>query len=152
MTLNLRTFKTGISPVAGYFISKKIAVGLAGSVNYTSLKFFGISSGSKSSYTTYLAGPFIRYYQPFSDKFYSYLSGQFYGGFVKSNVGSSQTASYQANFNLGFLYFLNTHWAGEAGMILFNYSYSKPNDINTHSTGFTVGIPNLTLGINYFFR
>jgi hypothetical protein len=120
-----------LSPMAGYFIMDKLAVGLK-----TSISRF---SADDDTHLSLLAGPFARFYfLPVASKTNVLLEGHFMGGTDKYK-GFDAEGQVQYGFSAGPAFFLNPHVALET---LINWRSRKfaDDDGRYNNIGLSIGL------------
>jgi long-subunit fatty acid transport protein len=137
-----------LTPYAGYMVSSKIAVGL--SVNYLKSKFEfsqqNQASLSNSEATSFTAGPFIRYYQPITEKFFFFAQGDVMFGKGTSDllsptsgtINKDELTSTAVALRPGVAYFISKRWAFEVvlGSIMYSNRSYKSGGSSTNVDGF----------------
>lgn len=143
----------GIEPRFGYFIANNTCLGV--SIDYRLTSTTQQNNGKSVTHTnsSLLAGPFFRYYFPFSDRIYGFGEASFAGGVdgrditdpVTSEITNISVTNLQAGVGPGLNFFINDFVAFEA---LAKYTYSNrtftafgdKNVTNTNNFRFTVGL------------
>ncbi|WP_257669290.1 hypothetical protein [Parapedobacter tibetensis] len=130
------TFKIGLAPTAGYFITDGLALGLQPSLSFRTVK-------DGDDIWGYGISPFIRYYFPQG----SSASGRFFAhgniGIAGSSPGDGATLDVGAN--IGYAHFITQNVALEA-MAGYNYKKASVEGSQKHtglgvSLGFQIYIP-----------
>lgn len=159
---NLKETRFNFSPKAGYFVTDKIAVGLA--LNVGSYKDDnGFDEMTKYNYVS--AGAFGRYYFTPASKFsifgqleFDYTSTK--TSYVRTNIfdetfrGESKTNGFNVALAPGVNYALSNHFALEATWGILRYNTDKPDEPGFPSRDtFEIGLDlsSLNFGLLYKF-
>jgi hypothetical protein len=119
-------------PYAGYFISPRIALGMLANYSRNESDFNSITqlTPSKTVQQSFVAGPFIRYYHPITEKFFFFAQGDLTFGKGKGNILFDQGLATNGTITStsiavrpGVSYFISKRWAVE--LILGSLMYSK---------------------------
>ena len=155
---NTKTSSFSFEPSIGYFVADRFVVGLDVGIA-TSKSTAGGTTTDKSS--TFLIGPYARYYKFLSDneKVAFYGQADFAFGFGKDTQGnnpSTKQAAFTIGVSPGFSYFFSKHWSGEIGFTGLRLTTYDPNTNvnNDKSTTFQFGINSLTpsgIAVRYYF-
>ncbi len=165
-----------LSPVFGYFLNPKIAVGGGiGYSNYTfendyTYQYYDANNNIvyapgffKSKSNSVFVNTFLRYYIPISSSFYLAAQGRF--NFTRSNAENNQTVvgypenitktpsySLGLSINPALVFFPSPKWSLEAsvGSIGYNYSRDLPNTYSSNS--FSLGLGSFSFGLAYYFK
>jgi hypothetical protein len=151
-----------LSPVAGYFLYPKIAVG--GNVGYS--YSYGITDYIANGFQhikthSFTSGLFARYYIPVSRSFYFAVQSKIY--YNKNNStnttqnNGTQTVSTNSNYYSGglniipvFIFFPSAKWSIETsiGSLWYDYSSDILNDFR--SNNFSLSAGSLSFGLAYY--
>jgi len=167
-----------ISPIVGFFINQKIAVG--GSIGYLSNyresnfytgyydsngNFIYVPAFSKSITNSISLNAFARYYFPISNSFYFALQGQtsFTRGYSKNtsfnngNTLSQEFTSSSPFYSLGttinpvFIFFPSSRWGIETGIGSLGYFYQRNLPNVSSNSGLSLNAGSFSFGLAYYF-
>lgn len=150
--------KIELTPYIGYLVSPKVAVGLLANYQKTKQEYTisNVFSPSSSTQDAFMAGPFVRFYQPITERFFFFAQGdiQFGRGTGESviadgsSVSKAKMTATAVAVRPGISYFVSRRWAIE--LILGSVSYSdrtfKSNSTTTNMDGF--GFNFITRGLS----
>jgi outer membrane protein len=163
-----------VSPMLGYFISDRVCVGMGllfsnnqSKRTYETL-FDSTTNENRSNSFQYGLSPFMRYYIPFSEKFYGYLQVGVGGSLTRSETKTNGLRTYETKgfsiipeANFGLTYFVSTRLALETRLVSINYTLSQleridvPNDkptTRTSSLNLNYLGSGLSLGVSYYLK
>jgi hypothetical protein len=159
-----------ITPRYGYLITDRLELGLGLGYEYSKTKEENESIPAKyeNSQGLFLISPYLRFYQPVSDKFYFDLvvtPDISFGSRKQTNIfGSATNKTESSVFTIGisvdpeFTYIFNNHWGLTFGLGSLGYSSTTITDDDTdvetttntfQLTGSFAG--SLSLGATYYF-
>jgi hypothetical protein len=152
-----------VSPMMGFFLNERIAVGAA--IGYTKIDSkahnYNNNATTNSKSNSVGISPFIRFYHPISSSFYFALQGSV--GFTRGNtktiadyppvetVDNAASYSLAANLRPILIFFPSKKWSVEASVGALSYSYNRtlPDAGSMSTLGVTAG--GFTFGGAYYF-
>lgn len=156
----------GLSPQIGYFLSNRVAAGLA--LSYTGSSGHNQNGPTllKTKNDRYSLGPFVRVYQMVSEKagFFGHVSGSYSSGrrmeWREANGWQTResSTSFGAYFQPGFTYFIHERVGAEFTFGSAGYQKTRSEDLINNqkgsSKGYTVnvGLGSFGVGFNYFIN
>lgn len=169
-TDDAKSFSTGISPVAGIFLSDKLAIGLELNTGFTKRET-GVDTKTITKTTYFGLSPFVKYYMVKWNKLSLYGQGTMSTGFSKTNIESglpeteSKTTSIGFSVYPGLSYDLSDKLSLQTSLNFLGlncrYNVEKNDDFDVKTTyssfGFgadmdnIVTIGNITIGAIYKF-
>jgi hypothetical protein len=147
----LQTFRS--VPKIGYFFINRLCGGIHFPYQWQKFADHSTPPAVNVVFMSYNIGPFAKYYQPFSDRFYGTLQGAFSWGTEKterSNVaGSEKETSKFSTIGIGLSYFVNKNIAVE---IEANFMEDFIDDDNPNLDYVYTDHLDISLGMQIFFR
>ena len=154
-------FYFGVSPSAGIFLTKNLALGLELGYSHDAYKTYIDSQvSSKRNSQSYTTGVFAKRFFTIADKFFFALRGDaMYQRSMSNsalfNGAKSSTKSYvlSANVTPSFIFFPSPKWGIEASLGSLSYSHRQeiPSDGSTNDQlNFYAG--SFSLGFTYYLR
>ena len=143
-----------LTPIWGYMITDKTAVGLAVSYNHSKKSSNDDAYINPYNINTLSIIPFFRFHGNISEKFKSFVEPSFGMTFaLDKDESEHKTQIFNAGINVGVLYFISEKLSIELYIAGLNYVHTadKDTDIKTDDLNLSYSLLDPNLGLRYYF-